>query len=87
MTASSHSNRDGRLHIWLRAVDAQTSEGPGPLLDSCASVVAVRCRSAAKLVEHDVHDVGHPLHVQDAYRGAAGQLALTNFALAVGPQT
>jgi hypothetical protein len=32
----------------------------GPPLDSCASVVAVRCRGVGKLVEHDVQDVGYP---------------------------
>ena len=44
----------------LRVVDVQPSEGPAPLLDSCASVAVVRGRGVAKLVEHDVQGVGHP---------------------------
>ena len=40
--------------------DAQPSEDPGPPLDSCASVVAVHCRSVGKLAGHDVQGGGHP---------------------------
>jgi hypothetical protein len=52
--------QDGRLRIGYQGVDAQPSERPGPLLDSCASVVVVCCRGVAKLVEHAIQGLGHP---------------------------
>ena len=52
--------RDGIAHRLPGVVDAQPGDEPGPPLDSCASVVAVRCHCVAKLAGHDVQGVGHP---------------------------